>query len=208
MVSSRYYTLDGLGDLTALSEQILISVLQESAFKRSYERIMCKDDLHRAIAWERQSEGDHAVAITPVAAAFELGRRRGEEYSEECELSSPYDVSQYCGPWLEELDHEEFYALFLNTKNILLQAQKISHGTLDATLVGVREVCKNALLVSAKSIILVHNHPSGDPQPSHNDKELSLQIENAAALFDIVVLDHVIIGNRGRSYSMKSCGDM
>lgn len=208
MVSSRYYTLDGLSDLTALSEQVLLAVLQDCAFNRAEPRITCKKELYKAIENQRKQDGAHATLITPVAAAYELGRRKGEEYPDEHELSSPFDVAQYCAPWLEALEHEEFYTLFLNAKNVLLSKEKISRGTLDATLVGVREVCKLALLASAKSIILVHNHPSGDPQPSPNDKKLTSQIVQAASLFDIDVLDHVIIGRHGRSYSLKSCGDM
>ena len=191
-------------DLAAIPEQGLLNILKDSlsdvdeiyslSTRREVLTLLCGSALE--------------PEITPLAAAYELGRRDLESYTFDRELSSPQAVHSYCATRMAELAHESFVVLCLNAKNILIHEQEISRGTLDATLVGIREICRAALCASARSVILVHNHPSGDPHPSSKDISLTKDIEKAAQLFEIDVLDHVIIGKRGRSYSLKSCGDM
>ena len=112
-------------------------------------------------------------------------------------LSSPTAVAELARDLLREHDDdkEHFWAIFLNTQNHYLMHTLISIGTLSASLVHPREVLGPALREGAASVILVHNHPSGDPSPSREDLRLTRQLADAARLLDLTVHDHIIIGN-------------
>jgi DNA repair protein RadC len=107
------------------------------------------------------------------------------------------------GIGLHEKACEEFYALYLNTKNEVIGIQMISRGTLNASLVHPREVFKGALLANASCLILAHNHPSGDPQPSSADKIVTESLVSAGKLLDVNILDHVIVGSTGEFFSFR-----
>lgn len=96
---------------------------------------------------------------------------------------------------LQDADREKFCVLHLSTGNQVLGFEVVSIGTLTESLISSREIFKSALLMNSKSLILVHNHPSGDPSPSECDKKITERIKQAAALFEIQILDHVIIGS-------------
>jgi len=96
-------------------------------------------------------------------------------------------------PVIGDLQHEEFWVLYLNNSNKVIAKQQISKGGLTATLVDVRLVCKRALELAATGIILCHNHPSGKLQPSNSDKVLTEKIKKATNILDIKLLDHLII---------------
>ena len=108
---------------------------------------------------------------------------------------------------LVESDKERFYSLFLDTKNNLIGVDMVSQGSLDSSLVHPREVYKSALLASASSVIFVHGHPSGDPEPSIADKEITRLLKQAGDMLQIGVLDHVIIG-LDRYYSFADRGEL
>ena len=112
-------------------------------------------------------------------------------------LSSPTAVAELARDLLREHDDdkEHFWAIFLNTQNHYLMHTLISIGTLSASLVHPREVLGPALREGAASVILVHNHPSGDASPSREDLRLTRQLADAARLLDLTVHDHIIIGN-------------
>jgi DNA repair protein RadC len=93
------------------------------------------------------------------------------------------------------LDREQFRVLLLNTKNQVLAVETVSVGTLNSSLVHPREVFKQAVVKSAAAVILVHNHPSGDPGPSSEDLEITRRLHDAGKLIGIEVLDHIIIGD-------------
>lgn len=134
-----------------------------------------------------------AKAIT-IAAALELGRRRrGEEALEKNKISSSVSVFELMQPILGELPHEEFWIIYLNNSNKVIQKQQLSKGGITGTLVDVRLVLKRALELSATGIILVHNHPSGTLKPSQADKQITHKLKNASQSLDIKVLDHLII---------------
>ncbi len=134
-----------------------------------------------------------AKAIT-IAAAMELGRRRrAEEALIKKKVSSSRSVFEHLQPIMGELPHEEFWILYLNNSNQVLQTSQISKGGITATLVDVRLVFKNALQLGAVGIILAHNHPSGALQPSESDKQLTKKLKAAGENLDIKVLDHLII---------------
>ncbi len=134
-----------------------------------------------------------AKAIT-IAAAMELGRRRrGEEALEKKKITSSASVFELMQPIIGELQHEEFWIIYLNNSNKVLQKNQLSKGGITGTLVDVRLVLKNALELGATGIILAHNHPSGTLKPSSADKQLTQKLKSASESLDIKVLDHLII---------------
>ncbi|NLW59094.1 MAG: DNA repair protein RadC [Firmicutes bacterium] len=141
-----------------------------------------------------------------LLAAFELGKRlQTTRLTEDQPLSSPQEVAGFLMPRLRFLDQEHFLTLHLNTKNRLLGTETISVGTLDASLVHPREVFKAAIRQSSASLILAHNHPSGDPRPSKEDIKLTHRLKESGELLGIPILDHVIIGDN-KYFSMKEEG--
>lgn len=134
-----------------------------------------------------------AKAIS-IAAALELGRRRGgEALVQKQKITSSQSVFHIMQPLLGELPHEEFWIIYLNNSNKIIQKNQLSKGGITGTLVDVRLVLKNALEVGATGLILVHNHPSGTLKPSEADKQLTRKLKLAGESLDIKVLDHVII---------------
>lgn len=104
---------------------------------------------------------------------------------------------------LHEKAGEEFHSVYLNTKNEIVGMEMISKGTLNASLVHPREVFKGALLANANALILAHNHPSGNVEPSSADRQVTTLLVNAGNMLDVKILDHVIIGSKGGYYSFK-----
>ena len=144
-----------------------------------------------------------------LAAAFEMTRRlrsrngpaRGWSWG------APSQVFARYGPLMEDLKKEVFRVALLDAQNGLLRDVVISEGTLSASLVHPREVFKPAILESAASIILLHNHPSGDPTPSREDLRLTRQLVECSELLDLRIHDHVIIG-RQRFISLAQRGEL
>ncbi|MBO5634997.1 MAG: DNA repair protein RadC [Bacteroidales bacterium] len=130
-----------------------------------------------------------------IAAAFELGRRCCLEDPgvEKVPLTDPRMVFRLMTPKLRGLDHEEFWVIFLNRANYVIHKEMISLGGMSSTVVDPRLVIRKALDKRACGIILVHNHPSGNPRPGQNDLEQTAAIKKAAETFNISLLDHVII---------------
>jgi len=134
-----------------------------------------------------------AKAIT-IAAALELGRRRRIEDALQLEkITSSRSVFDFMQPIIGELPHEEFWILYLNNSNKVIQRNQLSKGGITGTLVDVRLVLKNALEVGATALILCHNHPSGTLKPSQSDKDITQKLKMAAQSLDIKVLDHLIV---------------
>lgn len=107
------------------------------------------------------------------------------------------DIAAFVSPEMIRLDREQFVALHLDPKNRLISREVVSIGHLTAALVHPREVFKAAILANAASIAFVHNHPSGDPEPSRDDLELTRRLVKAGDLLGIPVLDHVVVASRG-----------
>jgi DNA repair protein RadC len=130
-----------------------------------------------------------------IIAALELGRRRREaEVQEKQRIGSSRDVFEYFQPVLADLKYEEFWVLLLNRGNRIIRKISISEGGISGTVADPRRIFIAALEHTASSIILCHNHPSGNVQPSEADIRLTKKIKDAGALLEIQVLDHVIIG--------------
>ena len=138
-----------------------------------------------------------AKAIT-IAAAMELGRRRREEDGVDLkQITSSRAVFELMQPVIGELAHEEFWIIYLNNSNKVIYKSQLSKGGITGTIVDVRIVFKTALEQNAVGIILVHNHPSGNLQPSDEDKNITRQLKTAGKSLSINVLDHVIITEKG-----------
>ncbi len=143
-----------------------------------------------------------------VLAAVELGRRIcSGGFEKKRRVTSPEIIAEVFMPEMRHLMREEFRVCYLNTKNEITAWETVSVGSLNASIVHPREVFSNAIRRSAASVILIHNHPSGNPEPSREDKDITKRLSESGLLLGIRVLDHVIIG-RGKWYSMKSHGDM
>jgi DNA repair protein RadC len=138
-----------------------------------------------------------AKAVT-IAAAAELGRRRREEDAVELKkITSSRAVFDIMQPIIGELQHEEFWIIYLNNSNKVIYKSQLSKGGITGTVVDVRIVFKTALEHSAVGIILVHNHPSGVLQASDADKQTTRQLKAAGHALSIAVLDHVIVTEKG-----------
>lgn len=140
-----------------------------------------------------------AKAIT-ISAAMELGRRRKESQPlDKIKVVSSSDAAAIFKPLLSDLSHEEFWILLLNRNNVVIDKFMVSQGGLSGTVIDVRIILQKALKMGlenlACSIILCHNHPSGNLVPSEADKEITRKIKEAGKHMDISVLDHIIIGN-------------
>ncbi len=134
-----------------------------------------------------------AKAIT-IMAALELGRRRKiSEVITRKQITSSNDVIELFQPNLADLPHEEFWVLLLNRANKIIERIRVSEGGFTATIVDVRKIMKTALDHKAIGIILCHNHPSGNHNPSNEDISITAKIKQAASTLDINLLDHVII---------------
>jgi DNA repair protein RadC len=138
-----------------------------------------------------------AKAIT-VMAALELGRRRLSLRSpERITIRSSKDIADYLKNLLQDHNHEVFAIVFLNRANRIKHFEIISKGGITGTVADPRIILKKALEAEATAIVLTHNHPSGNLQPSRADEEITLKIKQAAELFDITVLDHIIVSEDG-----------
>jgi DNA repair protein RadC len=134
-----------------------------------------------------------AKAIS-IIAALELGKRRKEEEpSKRQKITSSKDAFEIMHPLLQDLPHEEFWILLLNRSNSVIEKIKISVGGISGTVADIRLISKPAIEKLASGIILSHNHPSGNKKPSMTDENLTKKIKQALDLFEIKLLDHIIV---------------
>ncbi len=150
--------------------------------------------------------GIGVARATAVHAALELGRRMGlEARAAGAPIRSPRDVVALFAPRLQDLPVEEFHVAVLDAQHRFERDVLVTRGLLNASLVHPREVFREAITERAAAVVLVHNHPSGDPTPSAEDRAVTDQLVAAGRLLDIPVHDHVIIG-RGRHVSFVEAG--
>jgi DNA repair protein RadC len=155
-----------------------------------------------------QIKGLGPVKGVQIAACVELGKRLAT-YTEDSRpvIRTPQDVANLLMPELRDARKEHFKSLLLDVKNRVLKTVTVSVGTLDASIVHPREVFRDALAVSAAAMIVAHNHPSGDPTPSPEDRQVTARLCEAGKVMGIEVLDHVVLGD-GRWISLKQLGWM
>ncbi|MEG6614885.1 DNA repair protein RadC [Peptococcaceae bacterium 1198_IL3148] len=151
-------------------------------------------------------KGIGQVKAVQIKAALEVGRRLAlMPAAERTTIQSPDDAALLMMDDMRYLDREHFKAVLLNTKNQVLAIETISVGTLNSSVVHPRELFKVAIKKSSAHIILVHNHPSGDPTPSREDIEITRRIQEGGEILGISVLDHLIIGDN-KFVSLKAKG--
>lgn len=188
----------------ALSDAELIAILIGSGSKNVSAVELAQNILHNSgndlnklgklsIKDLMQHKGiGEAKAIT-IAAALELGRRRKDtENSNTKIIKSSKDAYNFIAPFLRDLSHEEFWAIYLSRNNTILYFNKIGQGGLSATVADIRIILKTAIEHLASNIIICHNHPSGNKNPSKADIELTQKLKQAAGLMDINLTDHII----------------
>jgi DNA repair protein RadC len=158
----------------------------------------------------------HEVAALPglgrrgalaVAASCELGRRAVAAVATETgwRVRSPHDVGERLAPAMSPLEREELRVLLLNTKNAVTGMRTVYAGNLAGSSVRVGEVFRDAVRRQAAAVVVVHNHPSGDPSPSAEDLRITAELAEAGRLLDIELLDHVVVGG-GRWISLRALG--
>lgn len=131
-----------------------------------------------------------------IAAALEIGRRFATEPARRGDrIRGPGDVFQRLGPLLRDRKQEEFWVLYLDSQNRVLRDHRVTVGLLNASLVHPREVFAPAIAHAAASLILAHNHPSGDPDPSPEDLDVTVQMVESGRLLGIPVRDHIVLGD-------------
>ncbi len=156
------------------------------------------------VAAMEQVRGVGVATASRLAAALELGRRTATSSDELGKpIRGPADVFHRMGPKLQDMGQEEFHALLLNTRHRVIREVLITRGILDASLIHPREVFRVAVGEGAAGVILVHNHPSGDPAPSAEDRAVTRQLAEAGRALGIPVLDHIVVG-RGRYTSLAA----
>ena len=143
-----------------------------------------------------------------IQAAIELGYRvSGANQAIDETISSSDDVVRIMRPLLKELKHEECWVIYLTNSNRIIERSRVSQGGVQATVVDHRLIVKRALELLSTRIILLHNHPSGCATPSKADYDLTAKVREATSLFDIQLLDHIII-SANESFSFKSKGEL
>lgn len=150
----------------------------------------------RSIGELKRMKGIGSVKAVKLMAAFEIGRRiaSGGNIKKE-KIVSPENVADYYTPLMKHLKKEVFKIVLLDSSNQIIKDVEISKGSLNANVVHPREVFKEAVSESAASIILIHNHPSGNAQPSEDDIAVTKKLVEAGKIMGILVCDHIIIGD-------------
>ncbi|MDO5410227.1 MAG: DNA repair protein RadC [Lachnospiraceae bacterium] len=174
--------------------------------------MLCGDDGHignlkkLTAAQLMQIDGIGKVKAVQLQCLAELcSRMSGDVYKERQLFNSPERIAAYYMRSLGGLEQEEMHLVFLDTKNRRIQEVLLTRGTVNASLLSTRELFLEALRHCAVHVVMVHNHPSGDPAPSAEDIAVTKKVKEAGELLDILLLDHIIIG-ADRYFSMKSAG--
>ena len=186
--------------------ELLALVVGPGAWRRAGERLGTArlSRLARAETEELTRDlGLPPAAATRLAASFALGRRAGRSNAgARPSLRHPERVYELLGQELRGLERETFHVLLLDGKHALRRRELVSVGTLTSSLVHPREVFRSAVREAAAALICVHNHPSGDPEPSPEDLEVTRRLIRSGRLVGIPLLDHVVIGD-GRWVSLR-----
>ena len=189
----------------ALSDGELLAILISSGTKEKSALDLAREVLNLAhnnlqelgrlaVPELQKTKGIGEARAITIAAALELGRRRQmTEGLQRPTITQSSDGAEIVIPVLRDLNHEVFCVLYLNQANRVLRHEVISSGGLTGTVADIRIILKNALLYNANKLIIAHNHPSGNLQPSSADKELTKKLKEAAEWMDIKLLDHLIV---------------
>lgn len=194
----------------ALTDAELLSVVLRTGTKGLPALELAKNVLHSAYGEEgilglhrltipdlMKIHGMGKVKAIQIQCILELSRRLAKKRAGEAlHFHDPSTIAAYYMEDFRHSDQEQMYLMMLNTKNRLLGEQMISKGTVNSSMISPREIFLQALHYHAVSIVLVHNHPSGDPAPSRDDLSFTKRVQEAGILLGIELLDHIIIGDR------------
>lgn len=192
---------------SALSDAELLAILISSGTKERSAIDLARDILQQAhdnlhelgrlsLKELQQTKGIGEARAITIAAALELGRRRQiNEGLQRSIIQSSKEAADIVIPLLRDLSYEAFCVLYLSQSNKLIKHEIISNGGISGTVADIRIILKQALLNNCSQMIVAHNHPSGSLRPSEADKRLTHKLKEAAALMDIQLLDHLIIGD-------------
>jgi DNA repair protein RadC len=199
-----------------LSEAELLAILLRTGSKKANVLDMAKTlfaehgeslgTLASRNAQELQAHGIGLAKAISIVAAFELGRRKEAEQKDKrpAQVRSSKDIVKIYAPLMRDLQYEVFKVILLDSANHILRDREISRGILNSSLVHPREVFKYALMETAASIVVLHNHPSGNPEPSAEDRQITRQLVDAGKTMWIPVVDHIILaGNDYTSFADK-----
>ena len=203
---------------SALSDAELVAIFLRTGMKGRSAIDLAKDLLRRhplaslvsaPLEELSKTKGIGPTKAIQLKAAFELARRLSLP-RKRTPVNTPAEAAQLVREEMRDLDREEFRVLLLNTKNALIRVADVSRGSLNASIVEPREVFKDAIAASAAGMILVHNHPSGDPTPSSEDIAITKRLVKAGELLNIAVLDHIILGysTTGRDHDYASLKEL
>jgi DNA repair protein RadC len=143
-----------------------------------------------------QIKGIGKAKAISIIAALELGRRRRNSgSSEEIQIKSSVDVFEYIHPVLSDIVYEEFWAVYLNRANRVIEKHKLSQGGIAGTVTDIRLILKRGIELLASSLVVCHNHPSGNLQPSDQDRQITEKLKVAASQMDIKLVDHIIVND-------------
>ncbi len=213
-ISERPYEKLEQRGAQALSDAELLAIILKTGLKNERSTELAKKFLSNTkdgilslqtltIAELMQNRGIGRVKAIQLKAVAEISNRMSKEkYSKVLDVRSPRSVANFYMESLRHLQNEKILMLSLNSKNQVIKEDTISVGTVSASLVNCREVFKLALKNNAVGIILLHNHPSGNPTPSRDDIDVTIEIIKASDLIGIKLLDHIVIGD-GKYISMK-----
>lgn len=194
---------------SSLTDSDLLYMLLNAGSKEQSARAMAKDIMHLvkgnlhelgklSLSDLRKIKGMGSAKATMLAAAIELGRRRhSSQPLEKIAISNSREIASYLKVQLQDFGYEVFAVIFLNRANRIKHFEIISRGGITGTVADPRLILKKAVEKEATSIILTHNHPSGNLKPSMADEEITTKIKNAASYLDIKVLDHIIVSEDG-----------
>ena len=202
------YEKIALHGATSLTDSELLGIIidSQSIAENILEQCTLKTLPIEEVSRLRMSAGMGLAKAAKIAASVELARRIAKNKTDVVDRIQSLEAAvKLLRPIFDGLDHEECWALYLTNSGKVLDKMKISQGGVQATVVDNRLIVKRALELLATQIIIAHNHPSENAQPSQADIVLTNRIKNAAALFDITLLDHIII-TRTNSYSFKKFG--
>jgi len=209
--------LEALGS-SALSDAELIALLLRTGNRGSDALAVATDllvrhgglqGLSRVSGRELgRSQGIGPAKGASLRAALEIGRRlAGRRLRAGAAIRSPADVYHHFHPQLRDASQEHFLVILLDARQRVLRTEIVSQGTLTASLVHPREVFRPALRDAAAALVLVHNHPSGDPTPSAEDREVTARLASAGEILGVRVLDHIVVAERGYS-SFRERGEL
>ena len=192
---------------SALSDVELLAILLRTGMRKKSSLVLAQEVLATFGDLEKLSRvrpaqlcsvaGIGQSKAAQIMAGLELGRRvLGQNGNSGKKLSSPKDVFEYLRILLKGEKKERFLALYLDSKNRCIGQETISIGILDSSHAHPREIFQGAIAAGAKSVIVAHNHPSGDPTPSKEDAEVTQRLRQAGKILGIELLDHIVVGDK------------